>query len=79
MSFKKTDKKGKKSPSGIARNTLSTSPPSAGSSCMPEGARAKLLELFGQIENQFEQMYADNSACESIMELFQWQELAVFC
>ena len=75
MSFKKTDKKGKKSPSGNARNTLSTSPPGAGTSSMPDGARAKLLELFGQIESQFEQMYADNSACK---ELFHEHQLAVF-
>lgn len=31
---------------------------------MPDGARAKLLNLFGQIELQFEMMYGENSACK---------------
>ena len=69
MSFKKSDKKGKKSPSGSnSRNALSTSPPGAASgyqqSSVPEASRAKLLELFGQIEQQFELMHCENIACE---------------
>lgn len=68
MSFKKS--KAKKSPSG--RNALSTSPPGAagapaasgGSPGMPEGARAKLSELFNQIEQQFELVHLENTACE---------------
>ena len=71
MSFKKNDKKSKKSPGGGgSRNALSTSPPSSagagggGNSAMPEGSRAKLLELFGQIEQQFELMHCENVACE---------------
>ena len=76
MSFKKSDKKNKKPSS---RNTLSISPPSASSaaiasggqvpttqnsSAMPDGTRAKLLELFGQIEQQFEVMHMENTARE---------------
>ena len=61
MSFKKADKKSKKSP----RNALSTSPPSAGTSgSLPEASRGKLLELFGQIEQQFELMHCENVACK---------------
>ena len=64
MSFKKS--KGKKSPSG--RGALSTSPPTGSGAAVPgsvsEGARAKLMELFGQIEQQFELLHTDNVACE---------------
>ncbi len=88
MSFKKGDKKSKKSPSGSnpsatnTRNVFSTSPPSLsvstaaaggggggggiGESAMPYGARTKLLELFGQIEQQFELMHFENSACKLV-------------
>ena len=64
MSFKKS--KAKKSPnanSTAGRHAIS-SPPSTASGSMPEGAKAKLMDLFGQIEAQFELMHADNVACE---------------
>ena len=78
MSFKKSDKKGKKPSS---RNNLSTSPPSASAAtaspgtgslpthgaAMPNGTRAKLLELFGQIEQQFEAMHTENIACKPLL------------
>lgn len=62
MSFKRG--KGKKSTSASSvRNPqcASSSPPAA---TMPEEAKAKLQELFSQIEHQFELMHTDNAACE---------------
>lgn len=69
MSFKKSDKKGKKTSIGSSssRNTFSGSPPCGSENSapgMPDGARAKLLELFGQIEQQFEAMHVENAACK---------------
>lgn len=62
MSFKKS--KGKKT-SPSSRHVQSTSPPgTAVGSSMPEEAKAKLQELFGLIEHQFELMHTDNIACE---------------
>lgn len=59
MSFKKSDKKSKKSP---------RSPPGSGAGAVASGEgpgpRAKLLELFGQIEQQFELMHTENIARE---------------
>lgn len=72
MSFKKS--KGKKSPSvsSSGRNVQSTSPPaSAAAPCVPEEAKAKLHDLFGQIEHQFELMYTDNTACELLVKSLQ--------
>ena len=37
---------------------------------MPDGVRAKLLDLFSQIELQFEVMYGDNSACKFCRHAF---------
>ena len=83
MSFKKTEKKTKKSTFGGARSAsigAGTSPPSSslvsvstqqsgsgagsGTSLLPEGAKSKLWELFGQIEHEFENLYSENAARE---------------
>lgn len=78
MSFKiKSDKKTKKSslrsgpsnsPPGLA--SISTAGPVSvvGGEQSAEGARAKLQELFGQIEHQFELMMSENSACKYCMD-----------
>lgn len=59
MSLKKKDKSTKK--------TL-LSPPTGGAQAtagaMPEEARRKLRELFGQIEQHVEQLYAENATRE---------------
>lgn len=81
MSFKKGDKKGKKSPSftnsktalfaNLSTNTTSTTSTTgtgAGAS-MPEGARGKLLELFSQIEYQFEQVHVENTARKLVQSM----------
>ena len=72
MSFKKSDKKNKKSTHGN-RFGLPMSPPGVvpmgtGStdSAVPESTRAKLLELFSQIEQQFELIHSENIACEPL-------------
>ena len=48
------------------RHWLSSSPLSGGgqAGALPEEPRRKLLELFGQIEQQFEQLYTENAARE---------------
>lgn len=62
MSFKKGKTKKSSSASNV-RNVQSTSPPAA---VVPDEAKAKLHELFSQIEHQFELMHTDNVACESM-------------
>ena len=79
MSFKRTEKKAKKSGSVGSRGAASgTSPPSSslvavssqqsggggGSGILPEGTRSKLWELFGRIEHEFENLYSENAARE---------------
>ena len=59
MSFKKGKTKKSSSTSSV-RNAQCTSPPAA----VPEEAKARLHELFSQIEHQFELMHTDNVACE---------------
>ena len=62
MASKKADKKSKDSKK-LRSGPLS--PPSAGpGGGMPEEAKGKLLELFGQIEHQFEVLHNENAACE---------------
>ena len=39
-------------------------PGGGGSGILPEGARSKLWELFGQIEHEFESLYSENAARE---------------
>ena len=75
MSFKKTEKKAKKNSSGGRGSGVS--PPSsslaaisaqsgsgAGGGVLPEGTRTRLLELFAQIEHEFENVYSENAARE---------------
>ena len=59
MASKKAEKKSKESKK---LRSLALSPPSGGG--MPEEARSKLSELFGQIEHQFELLHTENAACE---------------
>ena len=64
MASKKAEKKGKESKK--LRN-LTLSPPSAPGpgGGLPEEAKTKLSELFGQIEHQFELLHSENAARES--------------
>lgn len=76
MSFRKTEKKAKKSSTGGRGSGVS--PPSSslvavsaqqgaggsGGGLLPEGTRSKLWELFGQIEHEFENLYSENAARE---------------
>ena len=74
MSFRKTEKKAKKSSTGGRGSGSGVSPPSSslatvqqpasGAGNLPEGTRSKLWELFGQIEHEFENLYSENAARE---------------
>ena len=77
MSFRKTEKKTKKSSTGGRGSGVS--PPSSslatvqqsgsGAGSLPEGTRSKLWELFGQIEHEFESLYSENAARKFESEL----------
>ena len=45
---------------------VTTTPPGGGGGAgggLPEGMKGRLCELFGQIEREFELLYAENTAC----------------
>ena len=78
MSSKKAEKKSKKG-SSRGSSSWSSPPGNAGASSsaasliasgggpgsmLPEGARARLWELFGQIEHEFELLHVENAACK---------------
>jgi len=84
MSFKKKGKKSAanvgagsgRTPPRIFLGTYRASPGVATGAGAPgdhssaDGTRAKLLELFGQIEQQFELLHGENAACEfPVMEV----------
>lgn len=75
MASKKAEKKSKKgssrsstswaSPPGSAGASSSAAALSGGpASLLPEGTRARLWELFGQIEHEFELLHIENATCE---------------
>ena len=76
MSFKKSEKKSK----DVKKQRMwppgsQISPPSAGGlaasggatgAALPEGAKTRLWELFGQIELEFQQLHSENAAREPL-------------
>ena len=65
MSLRKkpsTKKSSRQERSNAATSAVNTTPPGGGG--LPDGVRGRLLDLFGQIEREFETLYTENAACE---------------
>ena len=61
-SSKKSSRQERSSAAAPAAAAVNTTPPGGGG--LPDGVRGRLLDLFGQIEREFEVLYTENAARE---------------